>query len=478
MGRKKGSSTSVDAIRFLISLLPTERGQTEFSEKLQALTKDRTVDDHALVPLYHELVQTLERTETRTVAELKSLVRDQFLKRVPKGIVVLALPDHEALAAFVSAFIESVRGRLEPLVGRATFDRAASIQEMSAPALAATVGTLYALAASAAGARSAQKGFEAAYRETQKRFDFSPVIHELLSCMPPNILHAERSERMRELESLVDTRARELSWSNQRLTKQAQVLSEKLDELREVNARLTRLDLARQDFIRVVSHQFRTPLSAIRWHTDSLREGLAPLHPPTESLELINNIAIENRYLVSALEKVLLALDIDTGNLKLIKKRKFFWEIVQDALEDQKAIAEDKRVTLSYKKGSDALVEIPVDPEKIKLVVEIVLTNAVTYTKPEGSVKLEVKLGKIDGAPALAFRCEDTGIGMDADDLEHVFDKFFRSAEAVRIAPNGTGLGMYIAKEVVEAHGGTVTVRSQKNKGTEVTLLLPLEETS
>jgi signal transduction histidine kinase len=145
--------------------------------------------------------------------------------------------------------------------------------------------------------------------------------------------------------------------------------------------------------------------------------------------------------------------------------------LVKKPLEEQ---ARRKKIQIRFERPKKALPKVLVDVEKIRLVVQNLIENAIKYTPSKG--KIVISLGK-EGA-FVKFKIKDNGLGIPARQQNRVFKKFFRGANAVRLETEGTGLGLFIVKNIVEAHGGRVWFESEENKGTTFYFTLPVKSKS
>jgi len=336
--------------------------------------------------------------------------------------------------------------------------------------------SLFARAQEAIGSEAAQAVFEQAYHRLSEESRTSLSGQELLSCLPESVCVAERIARLMDLESIADKTSKELSTSHERLMEKTRELSDLVEDLREANETMKRNEAARADFVRVVSHQFRTPLSAIRWNTDALEDAITKLKPPKSVLESIGEIRYEAKFLIRALEKVFMALAIDTGALTIDRKPAYLWELVQDEIDDLRAPIKTKRLTVAFEKDRRALVPMPLDVEKMRLVVGILLENAVSYAADGTTLAMDLRMDRSKESSMLRLTVTDQGIVLRPAEQERVFEKFYRAPAAVRAVANGTGLGLYIVKHFVEAHGGSVFVGDADGKGCVVSIALPISE--
>jgi signal transduction histidine kinase len=236
-----------------------------------------------------------------------------------------------------------------------------------------------------------------------------------------------------------------------------------------MNARLDAVASAEKEqaqFIADVSHELRTPLTVLR---GSLEVALEEERPTEEYREVIGNALIEVRHLARLSQNLLFLARGQSGrvtlsfaNIDLVKLFGEFGRNLQPA-------ASDRGLELALEMPAEP-VRAFVDADRIQQVVHNLFENAMRYTEPGGTIVM-----RLTSVPSEA-RLEvcDTGIGIPDADLPYVFERFFRSDRARRAYSGGSGLGLSIARWIVEAHKGTVEVRSRVGEGTTFTVKLPL----
>jgi two-component system, OmpR family, sensor histidine kinase BaeS len=223
--------------------------------------------------------------------------------------------------------------------------------------------------------------------------------------------------------------------------------------------RLEANEAQRRGLLADVAHELRTPLSVIRGNVEGMLDGLYPadeahLAPVLEETAVMARLLDDLQTLSTA----------EAGVLRLHRERVDPGALVQDAVAAFRARADAAGVRLDWR-AADGVPELDVDPVRIGEVLANLLANAVRHTPSGGSVSVVV-----EPAPAgVAVTVADTGRGIDAADLPYVFDRFVKSADS-----GGVGLGLAIARSLVQAHGGTITADSQPGRGTTMRFTLPL----
>ena len=214
----------------------------------------------------------------------------------------------------------------------------------------------------------------------------------------------------------------------------------------------------RRNLLADVAHELRTPLSVIRGRVEGMRDGL--YEPDGEHLELIER---ETDVMTRLLEDLQLLSNAEAGALRLYRERVEPFELAEAAAAAFRTPAEEAGLRL-HLDVAEGLPSLDVDRVRIGEVLANLLANAVRHTPVHGTVMLAAsKAGE-----GVAFSVADTGEGIPADELAHVFDRFAKSPES-----RGAGLGLAIAKSLVQAHGGTISAESEPGRGTTIRFVLP-----
>jgi len=233
---------------------------------------------------------------------------------------------------------------------------------------------------------------------------------------------------------------------------------------------ITKLNRMKSEFISIASHQLRTPLSAIKWETELMlkkfKKGLNK-----KQVKNIENIYAINQRMIHLVNDLLDVARIDQNRL-ILKKQKFnFAEIVGEVVAENSPKAKSRNIRIDINAKKEAPFALG-DAEKIRLVVENLLDNAVKYTNSGGKIKISIfKSGQF-----LIFEIKDNGLGIPEEQTGRVFEKFFRSDNASKYQTDGTGLGLYIAKNIVEQLGGKIWFQSIENVGSVFSFSLPVNE--
>lgn len=227
-----------------------------------------------------------------------------------------------------------------------------------------------------------------------------------------------------------------------------------------------KLENMRKEFVANVSHELRTPLTSIKSYTETLLDGVLDDRETTE--RFLNVIDSEADRMTRLVKDLLQLTRLDNQQMQWNMKDISFEEVVRGSVEKMKLEAMNKEQTIEcFAIGESPRVRA--DRDRMEQVVLNIISNAIKYTP--GGGKITVYVGKTQ-SEAYA-KIADTGIGIPEQDLPRLFERFYRVDKARSREMGGTGLGLAIAKEIVEAHSGTITIASELGKGTEVTVKLP-----
>ena len=222
----------------------------------------------------------------------------------------------------------------------------------------------------------------------------------------------------------------------------------------------------RRNLVADVAHELRTPLSNIRGYLEAIRDGLASPDPST--LGSMHEEVLLLTRLIEDLQELALA---ESGQLPIHVQACDLADTVRRAVTAAQPQAEVKGITIGVDVVSDATVQA--DPERVSQVLRNLLVNACNYTSPGGRIRVVVDRQ----GDEMEVSVEDTGSGIAEEELPYVFERFYRTDKSRSRATGGVGLGLTIAKRLVEAHGGKISVRSEPGRGSTFTFTLPIKTT-
>jgi PAS domain S-box-containing protein len=231
------------------------------------------------------------------------------------------------------------------------------------------------------------------------------------------------------------------------------------------------IERIKTEFVSLAAHQLRTPLSAIKWTLKMLLDGdLGVINE--EQKEFINKTYQSNERMITLINDLLDVARIEEGNYLYKPIFTDIEPIVKFVIGSLKKESNDRNLEVEFKGSPEKLPKVKVDIEKIRLVIQNLFENAIKYTKPGGKIEVSLKRTK----DKVEFLIKDSGVGISQDQQDRIFTKFFRAANVVRMETDGSGLGLFIAKNIVEAHGGSIWFESEEGKGTTFHFTLPIKE--
>jgi signal transduction histidine kinase len=252
----------------------------------------------------------------------------------------------------------------------------------------------------------------------------------------------------------------------------AQTLQERVTHatgrLRVANRHLKELDQAKDEFLSLASHQLRTPLTTIKGYLSMILEGDAGKISQTQR-EFTTNAFDSSERMVRLITDLLDVSRMSAGRFVIQPKQTDMNEVVRSEVEQLQSHAATKGIKLSLEASSTAIPSLMLDENKTRQVIMNFIDNAIYYTE-KGSVT--VVLSSKDGRVRLEVR--DTGMGVPPEAQKHLFSKFFRAANAQKSRPDGTGLGLFLAKRVIEDQGGEIIFHSEVGKGSVFGFELPM----
>lgn len=248
-------------------------------------------------------------------------------------------------------------------------------------------------------------------------------------------------------------------------------LQEKVDgatkKLRRTNEKLRELDETKDDFISMASHQLRTPLTSVKGYLSMVLEGDAG-KISKEQRKMLEQAFVSSQRMVYLISDLLNVSRLKTGKFVIEKSPVNLATLVEQELEQLKETAKTKDMTLIFEKP-DSFPEAMLDETKTRQVIMNFVDNAIYYTPAGG--KIEIKLA--DGAKSVELTVKDDGIGVPKHEQHHLFTKFYRAHNARHMRPDGTGLGLFMAKKVIVAQGGVLIFHSQEGKGSTFGFSIP-----
>lgn len=239
-----------------------------------------------------------------------------------------------------------------------------------------------------------------------------------------------------------------------------------------INDRTRQIELlkSKSSFITVAAHQLRTPVNALSWTMETLKseKGLSD----EGKLFVDNGLKAANK-LSKIVNDLLDVAKIEEGKFGYQFAELNLSQFINELLGADNSEAEEYGVSLYLSKPEDENMMIVADREKLALAFNNVIDNAIKYNVKNG--KVTVTISKLTDSPFVDISIADTGIGVSPENLEKLFTKFFRGENVVKIQTEGSGLGLYITKNIIKRHGGDMKVESELNRGTTFHFFLPTD---
>ena len=246
------------------------------------------------------------------------------------------------------------------------------------------------------------------------------------------------------------------------------LVEERTEELRRANESLRQIDETRRGFFADISHELRTPLTVIRGEGEIALRGTNKRVP--EYKRSIERIVEQAKHLSVLVNDLLFIARQGAGAARLNMQPIDLGDLLKKVCGDAKVIAHGKNIDVAFVNGN-AHDMVRGDPARLRQLFLVLLDNAVRYSKSKGAVKVEI--GSADGE--VRVRVSDRGIGIPPEELEGIFERFRRGGNAASMNDEGLGLGLPVAKAIVEAHKGRIEMASRPGEGTTVTVALPAD---
>ncbi|MDP2864218.1 MAG: ATP-binding protein [bacterium] len=232
-----------------------------------------------------------------------------------------------------------------------------------------------------------------------------------------------------------------------------------------------RIERMKTEFVSIAAHQLRTPLSAIKWALRMLLDGdLGGI--TVEQKNFIEKTYGSNERMIALINDLLSVARIEEGKYLHKPILTDIELVVKFVIDSFKEEIKRKKLKFEFKKTEKKLPLVLIDVEKIRLAIQNLLDNAIRYTHFDGKVTVSLKRVKKE----IEVSIKDTGVGIPKDQQERIFTKFFRAANVMRMETDGSGLGLFITKNIIEAHGGKIWFESEENNGSTFHFTLPVKE--
>ena len=354
---------------------------------------------------------------------------------------------------------------------------------------AAVYGALYTDVATLFGKEKAAELCHVDYDAFKNTYD-AGITSQFLGLMPEGVFELERLAYMsrEDLERKIEERTKQLNELNDVLEKKVlertdelkqkvesldasnRLLMDRETELKAANEQLKTLDKLKTEFISVAAHQLRTPLTGLKWTLSTLLED-ASAKLGEKQKQLLAQATQSNERVTHLVNELLEASSIEADKLQYVRSKASIEAVMENVRIDFLNMAQSKKIELVSPHSQTPLPSVWIDTGKIRSVIEILLENALQYSHNGGKVTLSA----VAEGPQVTVSVQDIGIGIPEEQQPHIFDKFFRAENARRSFSNGSGLGLFIAKHIVEKHDGRIWFESTVHTGTAFHFTVPVQ---
>jgi signal transduction histidine kinase len=293
------------------------------------------------------------------------------------------------------------------------------------------------------------------YRFTHDDLDLMVTIANQIAIALDN---ANAYRHIEDLNLGLEAKVRERTGELQRLNKDLEATNQKLQEL----------DNLKSAFVSVVSHELRTPMTSIKGYLDNMLDGLTGELTEKQS-HYLTRVKRNVDRLTRMISDLLDLSRIEAGRIELRPGPVCISELIDDVVESLKSVANETSITVQVKRP-ERIPTIQADRDKVQQILTNLIHNAIKFSPEGGNIRIEAS-GCDDGF--LQIGVTDTGCGIPPQEIDKVFDKFYRG-HSLPSSARGTGLGLFITKNLVEMHGGRIWVISEIGKGSEFFFTLPL----
>ena len=231
------------------------------------------------------------------------------------------------------------------------------------------------------------------------------------------------------------------------------------------------VERTKSEFITIAAHRLRTPMSAIKWSLHMILGGEIGKLSDSQQ-ELLQETYHANNKAIKLVNDLLYVAEIEVGRDISKVELARIEDIVYAVIDGWKKKIDQKLLKVTFQKPDPPVPKTMLDVEKMRIAVENIIDNAIRYTSSGGKIAISFK---VDGGE-IEVRIQDTGLGIPDREQDKVFTKFFRGTNVIRVDTEGTGLGLYITKHIIEAHGGRIWLESKEGKGTTFFFTIPVRK--
>lgn len=229
------------------------------------------------------------------------------------------------------------------------------------------------------------------------------------------------------------------------------------------------VEAMKTEFVSIAAHQLRTPLSAIKWTIRMILDGdIGKI--TDEQKELLEKTYESNERMISLINDLLNVTRIEEGRFLYKLEPVQMEDVVEVIAKNSADLLKMKKINFKFEKPKDLFPKVSIDKEKVGLAVQNLLENAIKYTPENGTINISLD----KDADNIIFKIKDSGVGIPQDQQSRIFTKFFRGSNVIRLETDGSGLGLYTTKNIVEAHRGKIWFESEEGSGTAFYFTVPI----
>lgn len=231
------------------------------------------------------------------------------------------------------------------------------------------------------------------------------------------------------------------------------------------------VETMKSDFVSLSAHQLRTPLSGIKWSLNMILEGdFGKI--TKEQKDILEKAYFTNERMITLVGELLDITRIEEGRFLYKLTGENIVEITEKVIDFLERIAPKQKIKIEFSIEGD-IPEVKIDKERISFCIQNLIENAIIYNNPEGKVTILLKYNKTKNQ--ILFSVKDTGVGIPKEEQKKIFTKFFRGTLAIKKETVGSGLGLFVTKNVIEAHKGKIWFESEEGKGSTFYFTLPVK---
>lgn len=304
---------------------------------------------------------------------------------------------------------------------------------------------------------------EISQKSTEKKSSFRKIFNKLSAKLHIGIFSLSEIEEMQNKIAKLEQVTNEYNIGTKLLIRRDL-------ELSRANEKLQEFDEVKSNFISVVAHQLRTPLSGVKWTLSMLLNGdMGPLN--NDQKTFLMKSYESNTRMITLVSDMLVVDRIQSGKAHYGFEHIDIIDLMDNVLFEMSSQALKKHILIEYKNKFENLPQVYVNPEGMRAVLQNLLENAIKYTIEGGKIEIDVKKEN----NSLVISITDNGIGIPKEQQKDIFIKFFRARNAIKYETDGSGLGLYISKTIVEKNSGTIWFESVEGKGSTFYFTIPLQ---